>query len=123
MTNEKILNTRVSKKLYEEISRRAKKNRVSVSNLMRNLVEDALDIHEDIHDAIDKTVRNYLNEHGKVTIIGYNEMTVARSTVTCELCEHEIKPNEKAYLGLLDNKKDWIIVCEKCKTEGVNFES
>ncbi|MCX6789522.1 MAG: hypothetical protein NTZ42_02850 [Candidatus Gribaldobacteria bacterium] len=73
MINNKIINTRVSKKLYEKISVEAKKNRTNVSNLIRNLVEDALEIHEDIHEAVDKKIRKYLSETEKQNILGYQE--------------------------------------------------
>ncbi len=67
MTNDRVLNTRVSKNLYEKIANKAKKNRITISNLIRNLVEDALEIHEDFHDAVDKRIKKYLSENARAS--------------------------------------------------------
>ncbi|MFH2021607.1 MAG: hypothetical protein ABIJ34_09450 [archaeon] len=53
---EKVIHTRVSDDLYEKILKKAKKHRVTVSNLVRNMVEDGLEIVSDVADIIDEKI-------------------------------------------------------------------
>ncbi|KKQ36501.1 MAG: hypothetical protein US54_C0065G0006 [Candidatus Roizmanbacteria bacterium GW2011_GWA2_37_7] len=116
MINDKVVNTRVSKKLYEKIFNKAKKNRVSISNLIRNLVEDTLEIHEDIHDAIDKKIRKYLSDTEKQNILGYQEITLAKDTL-CDNCGKELKTSDTAYVAYLAESDSKIILCSTCKAK------
>ncbi len=116
MQSDKVLNARVSKKLYEKISDRAKKNRTTVSTLIRNLVEDALEIHEDIHEAVDKKIRKYLSETEKQSILGYQEMVLAKDT-ECDNCGKPLKTAETAYFAFFDDRDVKAILCATCKDE------
>ncbi len=114
MNNDKVVNTRVSKKLYEKISSKAKKNRVSISNLIRNLVEDTLEIHEDIHEAIDKKIKKYLSDTEKQDILGYQEIILAKDTL-CDNCGKELKTSDTAYFAFMAESDLKIILCSTCK--------
>lgn len=114
MNNDKVVNTRVSKKLFEKISSKAQKNRISVSNLIRNLVEDTLEIHEDIHEAIDKKIRKYLSDTEKQNILGYQEMILAKDTL-CDNCGKKLKASDTAYIAFLSESDSKIILCSSCK--------
>lgn len=114
MNSDKVINTRVSKKLYEKVSAKAKKNRVTISNLIRNLVEDTLELHEDIHEAIDMKIKKYLTESEKEGLLGYQEIVLAKDTA-CELCEETLKKSQKAYLAFFENTDAKVVICTKCK--------
>ena len=114
MTNDKVVNTRISQKLYEKIASKAKKNRITVSNLIRNLVEDTLEIHEDFHDAVDKKIRKYLVGVKNKNVLGYQEVVLAKNT-TCENCEKPLKSSEKAYFAFLEDSNEKIVLCSTCK--------
>ena len=116
MSNDKVINTRVSKKLYEKISSKAQKNRITVSNLIRNLVEDTLEIHEDIHEAIDKKIRKYLTDAEKQDILGYQEVILAKDA-SCNNCEKELNASDTAYFAYLANSDSKIILCSTCKSK------
>jgi len=116
MQSDKVLNARVSKKLYEKISDRAKKNRTTVSTLIRNLVEDALEIHEDIHEAVDKKIRKYLSETDKQHILGYQEMVLAKDT-ECDNCGKPLEASEIAYFAFFEDRDIKAILCVTCKDE------
>ena len=116
MNSNKVLNARVSDKLYEKISDKAKKNRTTVSNLIRNLVEDALEIHEDIHEAVDKKIRKYLSETEKQNILGYQEMVLAKDT-KCDNCDKLLKASETAYFAFFEDREIKAILCATCKNE------
>ena len=121
MINNKILNARVSKKLYEKISVEAKKNRITVSNLIRNLVEDALEIHDDIHEAVDKKIRKYLSETEKQNILGYQEIVLVKNTV-CDNCDQPLKASTTAYLVFLENKDTRVVFCANCQNKTSQFK-
>ena len=116
MQSDKVLNARVSKKLYEKISDRARKNRTTVSTLIRNLVEDALEIHEDIHEAVDKKIRKYLSETDKQHILGYQEMVLAKDT-ECDNCGKPLEASEIAYFAFFEDRDIKAILCVTCKDE------
>lgn len=116
MANDKVLNTRVSKKLYEKISSKAKKNRMTVSNLIRNLVEDALEIHEDLHDAVDKKIRSYLSEAEQQHILGFQEVNLAKD-IQCDNCGKPLKASQTAYFAFFEDRDVKAILCGECKLE------
>ena len=116
MQSDKVLNARVSKKLYEKISDKAKKNRMTVSTLIRNLVEDALEIHENIHEAVDKKIRKYLSETEKQSIVGYQEMVLAKD-IQCDNCGKPLKASKTAYFAFFEDKDTKAILCATCKDE------
>ncbi len=113
MKQEKVLHTRVSKDLFEKVATKARKHRVSTSNLIRNLVEDYIEIHGDVWDAIDSKLRNYLNK-GDDSIIGYQPIILNKNT-TCALCNKKLKAGTQAYIGFFEKSSHKIVVCEGCK--------
>lgn len=122
MNSNKVLNARVSDKLYEKIFNKAKKNRTTVSNLIRNLVEDALEIHEDIHEAVDKKIRKYLSETEKQNILGYQEMVLAKDT-KCDNCDKLLKASETAYFAFFEDRDIKAILCATCKNKSPQPEN
>ena len=116
MSHQKVLNTRVSKQLYNKISDKAKKNRTTVSNLIRNLVEDALEIHEDIHEAVDKKIRRYLFESEEQKILGFQEVSLAKDT-KCDSCDSSLKTSEKAFFAFFEDSDLKAVICSDCKTK------
>ncbi len=112
---EKVLHARVSKDLFEKVASKAKKHRVSTSNLIRNLVEDYLEIHGDVWDAIDNKLKNYL-DRGEDSIIGYQSIILNKDT-TCALCDKKLKSGAQASIGFFEKSSQIIIVCEDCKAK------
>ncbi|TRZ51396.1 hypothetical protein D4R99_04440 [bacterium] len=111
--NEKVVHTRISKKLFDKISSKAKKHRITTSNLLRNLVEDYLEIHGDVWDAIDKKLRSYLAS-GEDSIIGYQSITLNKNS-HCPLCGKILKKGAQAFIGFFEKSSQKIIVCPECK--------
>lgn len=110
--NEKVVHTRVSKELYDKISTKARKHRVTTSNLLRNLVEDYLEIHGDVWDAIDKKLRGYLSS-GEDSIIGYQAITLSKDTM-CSLCGEKLKKEAEAFIGFFEKSPQKIVICPEC---------
>lgn len=111
--NEKVVHTRVSKELFEKIANKAKKNRISTSNLLRNLVEDYLEIHSDVWDAIDMKLKNYLSL-GEDSIIGYQSIILSKK-IRCALCNKELNSGSQVFIGFFEKSPQKIIVCPNCK--------
>jgi hypothetical protein len=116
MIRDKVLNTRVSKRLYDKISKKAQKNRVSVSNLIRNLVEDALELHEDFHEAVDKKIKKYFSESDENNILGFQQITLSKKSV-CGNCGQTIAVTENVFLALLEDSSDRVLFCVTCKNK------
>lgn len=116
MTNKKILNTRVSSQLYEKISNKAKKNRTTVSSLIRNLVEDTLEIHDDIHEAVDRKIKKYLSEAERQNILGFQEVNLAKD-VECDDCQKPLQASETAFFAFFEDRDVKAILCSACKSK------
>ena len=114
MNQEKVINARVSQKIYEAIAKKAKKNRVSVSNLIRNLVEDAIELHEEFHDTVNEITLGKSESVDLSEIVGFQEIQLTKAT-KCVICNQLISPNTKAYLAIITSKQPNIIVCTACK--------
>jgi len=110
--NEKVVHTRVSNELFKKILDKAKKNRVSTSNLIRNLVEDYIEIHGEVWEAVDKKIKTYLDSEDD-SIVGYQPIILS-TTKKCFTCGIELKTGEHAFVGVQDNSPKKIIVCQKC---------
>jgi len=111
--NEKVVHTRISKDLFEKISQKAKKNRISTSNLLRNLVEDYLEIHGDIWDAIDNKLKDYLSS-GEDSIIGYQSILLNKK-LNCAICNKVLDFGSHVFIGFFEKSPQKIIVCTDCK--------
>ncbi len=114
MNREKVINARVSQKIYEAIAKKAQKNRVSVSNLIRNLVEDAIELHEEFHDTVDEIILGKSEKVDPSEIIGFQEIQLTKAT-NCAICNQLIASNSKAHLAIMAHQQTNIIVCTVCK--------
>jgi hypothetical protein len=108
----KILHTRVSKDLYSKISDKAKKHRVTVSNLVRNLVEDYFEIHNEVLDVVDREIREHLDNNEN--ILGYQPITLEKNT-SCNICGEKLQKGEGGFIGFFENSNKKIVVCQKCR--------
>ncbi len=106
----RILNARVSEELYDEIAKKAKQHRVTVSNLVRDLIQDSIYFYrsyigEKVADQIKKGIG----------VVGYQAFEVA-TPMKCALCKAKLVKGDSAYFVLLDSywtKK--AVICEECK--------
>lgn len=111
--NEKVVHTRISKKLFDKISSKAKKHRITTSSLLRNLVEDYLEIHGEVWDAIDEKLRNYIAS-GEDSIIGYQSIVINKNS-NCSLCGKTLKKGSQVFIGFFEKSTQKIIACSECK--------
>lgn len=115
--NEKVVHTRVSKKLYDKISNKARKHRITTSNLIRNLVEDYLEIHGEVWDAIDNKIRRHLDSE-KDSILGYQSI-ILNKNMRCSSCDKTLKKETQVFIGFFEKSPQKIIVCLECKGKNI----
>ena len=116
----RVVHTRLPEELFDKIVESAKKNRTTVSGLMRNLLEDFLDISEDFSDIATDKVRNMFfgkQKDDKGELIGYQPITLVKDT-QCENTGKKMKKGAQAYLAFYENCQKGIIVCKECVNKG-----
>jgi hypothetical protein len=122
---ERVVHTRVSAILEEELRRFADSLRVPVSNVIRTILEDALEAAGDkVETKLRKAAKQVGTERERLKkklektalagVYAYQAVTVAMPT-DCAQCGKELEPGVAAHLGLTDvvgQKR--LFVCEHC---------
>lgn len=115
MTKEKVIHARLSKELYEKISGKSKKHRLTVSQLLRNLVEDYLEVSGDVIDIVDNKIKELLEKEDE-EILGFENVTLNKST-SCILCGRNLKKGDDANLAFFERTHHKAVVCQDCRKE------
>jgi hypothetical protein len=126
---ERVLHTRVPAVLERELKRFAESLRVPVSNLVRTILEDALNVAdaatENVEERLKKAAHQLEIERERLKkrvhidpladVFAFQAVTLAQGS-SCVKCEREMKPGERAHLGLTDGppRGRRIFVCEAC---------
>lgn len=101
-----LLNIRISKKTYDRVKRAAEENKESISNLIRKVINDCLEITNDIsQDIFNKTETNKISAYYQ---------GVAAQNITCAQCQKKIKSGNKITIGETTNGKKYYF-CLKCR--------
>jgi hypothetical protein len=128
---ERVLHTRVPAVLEQELKRFAQNLRVPVSNLVRTILEDALEVADAAGDRVEERLRKAatqlqsererlrrkLRADPLVDVYAFQEVTLAQPT-HCAKCDVELPKGAHAHLGLIDpgtsDGPSKLFVCEKC---------
>lgn len=139
---DRVVQTRVPRDLEATLKHEARRQRLSVSHLIRNVLEDAFDLVDGVVADVDqimtdsvslaKTVRDGARrisntaasrERGRKNpdsdedldhIYAWNEVVIHRKT-HCSRCRSEINRGERGFVGLSDeptSSRAWL--CEAC---------
>lgn len=113
---EKILHTRIPVALEDQIKRLADRLRVPVSNLVRNMLEDAIDMTRRVRDRMDghpadvKGGRSPLQDE----VYGWQELTL-NIEAPCSRCQRNLPRGERAHVGLtLHPREGKSFICSAC---------
>jgi hypothetical protein len=99
---ERVLHARIPAALEDQIKRLADSLRVPVSNLVRNMLEDAIDM-----------TRRMAGE-SLAGVYGWQALVLAVA-VPCALCGRELDAGEAAYVGLSHSARDAKhFICPDC---------
>jgi hypothetical protein len=122
---ERILHTRIPVALEDQIKRLADRLRVPVSNLVRNMLEDAIDMTKRVRDRMDghvTEVRGGPREASpsggrsplKDDVYGWQELTL-NIEAPCSRCQRNLSRGERAHVGLtLHPREGRVFICSAC---------
>jgi hypothetical protein len=128
---ERVLHTRVPAVLERELKRFADNLRVPVSNLVRTILEDALNVAdaatENVEERLKKAAHQLEVEREKLkkrvmpdplsSVFAFQDVTIAQPA-QCVKCGRDLKPGDKAHLGLTDGPAyagtRRIFACDAC---------
>jgi len=127
---ERVLHTRVPAVLERELKRFADNLRVPVSNLVRTILEDALNVAdaatENVEERLKKAAHQLEVERERIKkrvlhdpladVFAFQTVTLAQAA-QCVKCQREMKPGERAHLGLTDGPPKpgrRIFACDAC---------
>ena len=112
-----VLQARVPKSLYVELAAQAKRLRVPVSNLVRNILEDSLRMVGNIVDGgleIAQALAGKASEKDLKSVVGWQSM-IANQELVCAHCGNPLPKGSEAYVsvGAPDGRN--IVICGECK--------
>ncbi len=129
---EKVLHTRIPAVLEEELKRLANGMRVPVSNVVRTILQDAVETIDAVNDRAEDELRDVADRMGArrerrrraprapeapeaplAGVIGYQPLLLARQEL-CTLCGSAIPAGRQAYLGVRELAGPRVIVDEAC---------
>ncbi len=125
---ERVIHTRVAEDLDEEIKRRAQNLGVSVSNLVRNILQNAIGLVEDIiHDGAEtaRAARRSARAdedappgrpHAERRLLGWQPAILAVNAV-CEACNTILPRGTRAHISVLDGPGAPSFRCQSCIEE------
>jgi hypothetical protein len=112
---ERVLHTRISQQLAEDIGRVAEDLRVPVSNLVRNVLEEVFSVVEKVADNVGELIEGVMDESSRARrsrapeppeprpdppeVLGWQPLILARDG-TCAGCDARLARGERAYLGV-----------------------
>jgi hypothetical protein len=126
---ERVIHSRVPESLDEEIKRKATGLGLSVSNLVRNVLENSIGLVEDIvHDSTQvarsargeptgsPAVRHPHGQRGS-TVLGW-QVAILNVNAICERCNAILPKGSKAAIGVIEGTGLRPFRCESCLTAG-----
>jgi hypothetical protein len=119
---ERWLHTRISEDLEDALKREARRRRLPVSLLVRNVLEGALDLVEDIVETgLDVARRSQdlahvvsrTRGHADDDVYGWQALILNRAA-HCARCEAVLEAGESAHRGLRDRVGPPVFLCDGC---------
>jgi len=140
---ERVLHTRISERLDETLRRAADELRVPVSNLVRNVLEDAFVVVETVAENVGELVDDVIEEAGRVRgefqrrarrhghyrrshrapvrevrpefseVMGWQPL-ILNAEQHCADCGRELRRGERGYLGMRAEGQSRTYLCRSC---------
>jgi hypothetical protein len=109
---ERVLHTRISQQLAEDIGRMAEDLRVPVSNLVRNVLEEVFSVVETVTDNVGELIEGVMDDVERSRrrrsqelrpdppeVLGWQPLILARDAA-CVGCDAPLSRGQSAYLGV-----------------------
>ena len=116
---DRVLQARVSQSLYKDLVDQARRFRVPVSNLVRNILEDSTRMVENLVDnslEIADVLSGKTTEEDLSSVLGWQPMTANRQ-LACSKCRERIQKDHQAFMSVGTPDGRTFVLCEKCKGE------
>ena len=116
---ERWLHTRISESLEDALKREARRRRLPVSLLVRNVLEGALDLVEDLVETSlgvarrGQDIARAARGASLDEVYGWQELILNRAAA-CARCEIELDAGARAYRGLTDRAGPPAFLCPAC---------
>jgi hypothetical protein len=115
LRKDRLIQTRVDRRLQKVLMDQAKRRRISVSNLVRNILEDAFGLGEpDAGPAVDPEVTALAAVPALDHVYAWNSVILGRD-VECSRCARGLDAGSRALIGLsedADAPRAWL--CAEC---------
>lgn len=128
---ERVLHTRIPAVLEAELKSVAAALRIPVSNLVRTILEDAVDIADraggHVEDRLQRVARSMRDERERIRarverldplsgVVAYQRVEMAVEG-RCAKCAAELHPGDEALLAVADKPGPAVFVCTGCQPE------
>jgi hypothetical protein len=123
---ERVLHTRISQQLAEDIGRMAEDLRVPVSNLVRNVLEEVFSVVETVTENVGELIEDVMGEAGRSRrraapaprqdppdVLGWQPLILAREG-SCADCAARLSRGEQAYVGVTASGPSSHTLCADC---------
>ncbi len=114
---ERWLHTRISEGLEDALKREAQRRRQPVSLFVRNVLEGALDLVEDIVETSIAASRGRRRSNGRASdlddVYGWQELVLNRGAA-CARCEARLAAGAGAWRGLRERQAPPVFLCAPC---------
>ncbi|MEW6440872.1 MAG: hypothetical protein AB1640_08025 [bacterium] len=114
---DRVLQARVPHSLYRELASRARRLRVPVSNLVRNILEDSTRMVGNILDGsleIAETLGRGADQSDLKSVLGWQTMTANRH-LACSSCGGPVPKGQDAYVSVGSPDGRTLVICESCR--------
>ena len=114
---DRVLQARVSKSLYQDLAARARRLRVPVSNLVRNILEDSLTMVENIVDGgldIAEALGGKATDEEIASVLGWQPMVAGRRIACCR-CGRPIDKGADAFSSVGAPGGRTLVICKDCQ--------
>lgn len=116
---DRVLQARVSQSLYKDLVTQARRLRVPVSNLVRNILEDSTRMVENIVDSgleIADALSGKEGDNDLSSVLGWQPM-IANQRLVCTKCRKQVQKDGQAFMSVGAPGGRTIVICEECKNE------
>lgn len=119
--NERVLHTRIPESLDKELKDKASSLGMSVSNLVRNILNNAIDLVEDVISDSSRVARSARANReapedfapGPPMIIGWQQLVLQRNAV-CDGCNEILPRGADAAVAVTELPSPRLILCIPC---------
>lgn len=115
MRKDRLIQTRVDRRLQKVLMDEARNRRISVSNLVRNVLEDAFGMAEPGTDpTIDPETRAAVAPPSLDHVYAWNDVILGRD-VECSRCTRAMPAGHRGFIGLSEDPqapRSWL--CSEC---------